>query len=96
MALSITSNIPFTLTNMILLCSSELIDLDHLLTKPIYEKGRNPFQTHVLHKNWKYLLAISVIVLPFKHINVIALGLISHFLLDYIYVKLWERNILIP
>ena len=43
-----------------LLVGSNLIDLDHLLTRPVYDPKRNSFKTHLLHRNWKIGLLLSL------------------------------------
>ncbi len=83
---------PITTLAVILLLSAELIDLDHLSSKPIYHPKRNPFKSHVLHKNWKIILVISIILLFFHPFRFLGVGLISHLFLDYIYVKGYKLN----
>lgn len=70
--------------------SAELIDLDHLLSKPIYHPRRNPFQAHILHKNWKIILLIAISLFFFRPVLFLGIGLLSHLLLDYFYVKIYK------
>ena len=79
---------PTNLFDLILLFSVNLIDLDHLFSKPIYHPKRNPFITHFLHKQWKILLIIAILTLLFRPLLFLGIGLLSHLFLDYIYVKI--------
>ena len=81
----------FSLFSLILLILSELIDLDHLFSKPIYHPKRDPFKTHFLHKNWKFVLTIGIFCLLFQKIFFLGFGLISHIFLDYVYTKYWLK-----
>jgi len=74
-------------TDAILLFSSNLIDLDHLLAKPIYHPHRNPFITHPVHKQWRAVTIISVALLFYRPLMYLGLGLLTHLFLDYIYIK---------
>ncbi len=73
--------------DIILLLGSDLIDLDHLFSKPIYDAKRNPFKTHFLHKNIIPVLILSVLFLLFRPLAFLGLGIILHFFLDYIDTK---------
>ncbi|OJI06505.1 hypothetical protein BK004_03095 [bacterium CG10_46_32] len=77
-------------TDLLLLLSAELIDLDHFFSKPIYDPKRNSFASHVLHKNWKILLAISVLFVLYRPLLFLGIGLMSHFFLDYCYNKIYK------
>jgi hypothetical protein len=78
--------------DLILLFSVSLIDLDHLFSKPIYKFKRNPFKTHFLHKQWKFVLIIALLMLLVRPIMFLGIGLMSHFFLDWIYVKMFFRK----
>jgi hypothetical protein len=80
--------IKVTLIDLILLLSADLIDLDHLFSKPIYHPKRNPFKTHFLHKNYVIIIIISLILLFIRPVLFLGIGLLSHLFLDWIYVKL--------
>ncbi len=80
-------DIKFALIGCLLLISAELIDLDHLFSKPIYKKRRNPFKVHYLHKNWKLMIIISLATFFFYPIRFLGLGIISHLTIDWIYTK---------
>ena len=74
-------------TDLFLIIGSNSIDLDHLLSSPIYHPKRNPFKTHFLHKQWKVIGALSILVLFYRPLMFLGIGLILHFLLDYLYIK---------
>ncbi|HEY9583983.1 MAG TPA: DUF6122 family protein [Candidatus Paceibacterota bacterium] len=73
--------------DLVLLLSSDLIDLDHLFSKPIYHPRRNPFKTHFLHKHWIILGLISLGSILYRPLTFLGIGLVSHMLLDYLYTK---------
>lgn len=75
--------------DLILLFSENLMDLDHLFSRPIYKFRRNPFKTHFLHKNWKIVSLIAIIFLFIRPIMFLGIGIMSHFFLDWVYVKLF-------
>jgi len=89
----LSPQIPFSVISLLLLLSAELIDLDHLLSKPIYHPKRNPFKTHFLHKNWKLILLVSLVFLFFYPISFLGIGLISHLFIDFIYTKYWLKKL---
>jgi len=72
----------------ILLISAELIDLDHLFSRPMIKLNRNSFKTHFFHKNWKMVILFAIILLFFNPAYAIGLGVLSHLLLDLIDTKL--------
>jgi len=74
-------------TDLGLIVGSNLIDLDHLFSCPIYHPKRNPFKTHVLHKYWKIISALSILLLFYRPLMFLGIGLILHFFLDYLYIK---------
>jgi len=76
--------------DLLLLFSAELIDLDHLLSKPIYHSRRNPFKTHFLHKNWLVIITISILFILYRPVLFLGIGLLSHLFVDYCYVKLYR------
>ena len=73
---------------ILLLLTAELIDLDHLFSRPIIKLNRNSFETHFFHRNWKMVILFAVILLFFNPAYAIGLGLISHLLLDWIDTQL--------
>ena len=76
--------------DLLLLFAAELIDLDHLLSKPIYHPRRNPFEAHILHKNWPVILTISILFTLYRPVLFLGIGLLLHLFVDYCYVKLYR------
>ena len=66
----------------ILLISSNLIDIDHLLATPIYDSTRCSINFHPLH-SW-YMFPLYFIGLFFKKYAFLFVGIIMHLLLDYL------------
>ncbi len=65
---------------VILLCTM-LVDVDHLLAAPIFDRCRCSIGFHPLHS---YLaIGIYFILLIFKPTRLIAIGLLVHMLADY-------------
>ena len=73
-----------------LLFSAELIDLDHLFSRPIYHSRRNPFKTHFLHKKWLAIITISILLVFYRPTLFLGIGLSSHLLMDYFYIKIYR------
>jgi hypothetical protein len=73
---------PVSSTDLFLLMGANIIDIDHLFARPIYNPLRSSF-THILHKHYKIIIAVSVgaIFTPVKFLGV---GLILHLCLDSI------------
>lgn len=63
---------------------SNLIDLDHLLSSPIYDPTRCSINNHILH-SW-YIFPVWIIGLFFrnKFVRYFCLGVILHLFLDFI------------
>ena len=80
-------NIDPNYPDLALILSSNLIDLDHLFSKPVYDPRRNSFATHFLHKNWRVVLLLSLTMILFRPFLFLGVGLIMHFFLDYLYNK---------
>jgi hypothetical protein len=70
----------------VLIAGSNLIDLDHLASRPIYHPKRNPFKTHFLHRHWRALLLVSVAMFFVRPIAFFGLGVVLHLFLDYLYI----------
>jgi len=66
----------------LIMASTMLVDLDHLLASPIYDPGRCSIGFHPLHS----YIAIGFYGLMLLHKNsrIVGLGLMIHMLLDYI------------
>ena len=70
------------LRTIVILCSTIIIDLDHLLADPIYDPNRSSIGFHPLHSY--YAIAIYCVLLYFPRIRLFAIGLLIHISLDYI------------
>jgi uncharacterized protein DUF6122 len=64
----------------LILLTTMLIDLDHLLATPIFDPNRCSINFHPLHTF--YALAVYIILLGFKKTRLIGIGLCLHFLTD--------------
>jgi len=76
--------------DLYVLLSAQLIDLDHLFSKPIYNPKRNGFKTHFLHKKWKVICIVSIMFLFYRPLLFLWIGLLSHILLDFIHLKIYK------
>ena len=92
--ISVIAGFDIQLPLILLLISVELIDIDHIFTKPIYDSRRNSFKTHFFHKYWQCVLFFALVLLFFNPLFIFGLGLISHLFLDWIDVKLHKLWIL--
>lgn len=61
---------------------SMLVDLDHLLANPIFDKNRCSINFHLLHSN--IAIAIYFIGLFFKKTRILCFALLFHMLTDFI------------
>lgn len=64
----------------VVLCATILVDLDHLLTNPIFDPNRCSIGFHPLHS--EYAIIIYIFLMFHKKSRVIAIGLIIHMLTD--------------
>lgn len=80
-------NFHFGVSGCLVLLMAELIDLDHLFSRPVYHPRRNPFKVHFLHKNWKWVLFVALMMLFYYPFSILGLGLILHLIEDYVYTK---------
>ena len=88
--LDIFHALDFTIIGLSIMICAELIDLDHLFSKPIYAPRRNPFKTHFLHKKWLYVLIFSILLFFNSYSIYLGIGLMCHLFLDLIYIKLYK------
>ncbi len=66
----------------LLLLASNLIDIDHLLAKPIYDPRRNSIGFHVLHKKRLFPLYLVGCFLP-NIAKFLFIGICLHLVLDW-------------
>lgn len=64
----------------LIMVSTMLVDLDHLLATPIYDPNRCSIGFHPLHHPG--LIVVYVVLLIFPKARLIGLGLVIHMLLD--------------
>ena len=67
-------------TNYLILMSTMLVDLDHLLANPIYDPERCSIAFHPLHSFWAIGLYL-VLCFP-KQSRLVGIGLMVHMALD--------------
>lgn len=67
----------------LILIATMLVDLDHLVTNPIFHSNRCSINFHFLHTY--YAMAVYFVLLFFrKPFNIIGIGLLFHMLTDFI------------
>ena len=67
----------------LIMLSTMMVDLDHLLANPIYQEDRCSINFHPLHTY--YAIAVYIIMIFFrKPLNIIGIGLLLHMLTDFI------------
>ena len=67
----------------LILIATMLVDLDHVLSNPIFEANRCSINFHILHTY--YAMAVYVVLLFVRRpFNIIGIGLLFHMLTDLI------------
>jgi hypothetical protein len=67
----------------LIMLSTMMVDLDHLLANPIYQEDRCSINFHPLHTY--YAIAVYIIMIFFrKPLNIIGIGLLLHMITDFI------------
>ncbi len=66
----------------LLLLATMLVDLDHLLTNPVYLPNRCSINFHILHSY--YAIILYVLMFYFKKFRIVAVGLLFHMFTDFI------------
>lgn len=66
----------------LIMLSTMLVDLDHLLANPIFDPNRCSIGFHPLHST--YAIVFYFILLFFPKSRIVAIGLLFHMLTDYI------------
>jgi hypothetical protein len=66
--------------SFLIMISTMLVDLDHLLASPIYDANRCSIGFHPLHQHW--FIGIYLLMSFFSKTRIIAVGLIIHMALD--------------
>ena len=68
----------------LLMLSTMIIDLDHLLATPVFDPTRCSIGFHPLHTLWAGLIYLSLIAVPNWKVRAIAIGLNLHLFSDYL------------
>ena len=76
--------------DLVLILSAGLIDLDHLAAHQVYHPRRNPFKVHPIHRNWKIVLVVALVLLFFRPVLFLGIGILSHFFWDWVYIKRYK------
>ena len=74
----------------LIMLATMLVDLDHLLTNPIFDPNRCSIGFHFLHSYYAILIYGTLLLFPKS--KVVAIGLLLHMLTDYLdcnFVKLF-------
>ena len=66
----------------IIMVATILIDLDHLLAKPIFDPNRCSIGFHPLHTKWALMIYLLMLLMPSNIWRAIALGCILHLIVD--------------
>ncbi len=68
----------------LIMLSTMLIDIDHLLAKPIFDPTRCSIGFHPLHTIWALIIYVIMLLIPSWKWRAVALGLIWHLSTDLI------------
>lgn len=71
----------------LIMMSTMLVDLDHLLANPIYDPGRCSIGFHPLHTFFPIGIYVLISFIPRFKLRYIGLGLVIHMVLDSIDCK---------
>jgi hypothetical protein len=70
----------------LILLTTMLIDLDHLIANPIFDPKRCSIDFHPLHTYWA--IGLYLLALLHKKTRIIAIGLLFHIITDFIDCKI--------
>ena len=65
----------------LIMVSTMLVDLDHLLANPIFDPNRCSINFHYLHTYWA--IGFYAILLFFPKTRIVAIGMLFHMLTDF-------------
>ncbi len=65
----------------LIMVSTMLVDLDHLLANPIFDPNRCSINFHYLHTYWA--IGFYAILLFFPKTRIVSIGLLFHMLTDF-------------
>ena len=73
-----------------IMLATMLVDLDHLLAKPVFDSDRMSVGFHLLHSY--PMIAVYFLMVFFKgNIRIIAVGLLFHMLTDFQDFMFWQH-----
>lgn len=67
----------------ILMISTMLIDLDHLLATPIFDPDRCSVGFHPLHSYYAIIVYVLMLFIPNIYVRIVAAGLVFHMFTDF-------------
>ncbi|MBK24142.1 MAG: hypothetical protein CME70_09095 [Halobacteriovorax sp.] len=67
----------------LIMLSTMLIDLDHLLATPIFDPNRCSINFHPLHTYWAAGVYLMLFLIPNWKVRALALGLVWHLITDF-------------
>lgn len=67
----------------LIMVATMLVDLDHLLTNPIFDPARCSISFHPLHSTPAIILYVIMLFIPNKYVRIVGLGLLLHMLADW-------------
>ena len=68
----------------ILMVSTILIDLDHLLATPVFDYNRCSIGFHPLHTIWAFIFYVIILFIPSWKSRAVSIGCLWHLLTDYL------------
>jgi len=66
-----------------ILLATMLVDLDHLLSNPVFDPNRCSINFHLLHTKYAFFFYVALLFFR-KPWNIIGIGLVLHMATDYI------------
>lgn len=74
----------------VVMIGTMLVDLDHLLARPIFDPNRCSIGFHPLHSYFAIIVYVLLLFVPNFYIQVIAVGLLFHMVTDLL--DCWWTN----
>ena len=68
----------------LIMLSTILIDLDHLISEPIFDPERCSIGLHPLHTIWAGIFYLSMLIIPSWKWRAFSIGCLWHLFTDYI------------
>ncbi len=67
----------------LIMIGTMLVDLDHLLARPIFDPARCSIGFHPLHSGYAIAFYFLLLLYPNKYVRIIAVGLLFHMATDF-------------